>query len=180
MKNLTSGVPLKIILLFALPIIAGNLLQLSHNIIGAYIVGQVLGVTSLAAVGSTTPLFHMLLGFSTHVTNGFSIRTAQYFGSGDMESVRRSFATGIILSIIISLIIMIIFIPSMGLILRLMRTPQEIIAEARAYITVIIGGVLVTMLYNLFAGILRGVGDSKTRYLKPIQNYLKIRNPIQS
>jgi len=162
MKDLTGGSPIKLIIYFTLPIIAGHLLQLMYTVVNAYIVGQTLGVNSFAAVGSSITLFHLLFGFTNQVAIGSAIVTSQYFGAKDMEGVRKSFSTGITLVLLVSLIIMVLFIPTSGFILRIMRTPQEIIGEAREYITVLLYGITASMMFSLFAGVLRGVGDSKT------------------
>jgi len=175
MKDLTGGSPIKLIIYFTLPIIAGNLLQLLYTLVDTYIVGQTLGVSALAAIGSGVTLFHLLFGLSNNIAIGFALVTSQAYGAKDMESVKKSFATGIVLVLLISLVLMAIFIPTAGLILKAMRTPQEILSQARDYLTILLYGIAAFMMFNLFAGVLRGVGDSKTPvYFLALTNLLNI------
>ena len=88
MRDLTKGKPSILILTFALPIFLGNLLQLAYSLVDTRIVGSFLGEDALAAVGATTTLSNLIVGFLLGLCNGFAILTAQYFGAGDMERVQ--------------------------------------------------------------------------------------------
>ena len=104
MKELTRGTPFKIILAFALPIIAGNLFQQMYNMVDSIIVGRAIGVEAFASLGSTSYVSNLLIGFMSGLTNGFSIVTARHFGAGDHEKMRRSVAGTIILGLSVSAI----------------------------------------------------------------------------
>ena len=95
MKTLTKGNPIKLILLFAVPLLIGNLFQQLYSLSDTIIVGQTLGVDALAAVGSTGSIQFLIIGFAQGLTAGLSILTAQYFGAGDYQKVRQSFVTKI-------------------------------------------------------------------------------------
>lgn len=160
--NMTRGKPAGLILRFMLPLLIGNLFQQFYNMADSYIVGHTIGASALAAVGSTGSLDFFILGFAVGTASGFAVLTAQRFGSGDMEGVRRSFAAGIILSGIISFLIMVLSVAFCRPLLELLNTPADIIDDAHRYIQVIFAGSMVVMFYNLFASTLRAVGDSKS------------------
>lgn len=162
MKDLTRGNPTKIIIMFALPILAGNILQLLYNISDTYIVGRTLGVNALAAVGSTTVIIRLIFGFIGNIANGFGIHMAQNFGSKNMEKFKESFAGSIILTIIISLMLTLFFTITIAPILRLMKTPAEIFEDAHMYILIVIWSMIISMFERLFASTLRAMGNSKT------------------
>ena len=161
-KDLTVGNPFKVILLMSLPIMAGNFFQQFYSIVDMIIVGRLLGSNSLAAVGSSTSIYYLVMWFVCSSAGGFAIVLAQYFGAGDMENLRKGVCTALELSITITLGISVVCLIFLKGFLRIMNTPEEIFAEAYSYIFVIIAGMLCTMLYNIAAAILRAMGDSKT------------------
>ena len=161
-KDLTTGSPLKLILGFAVPMLLGYLFQQFYNMVDTIIVGQCLGVTALAAVGSTGSINFMINGFCMGVCSGFAIPVAQKFGAGDYKGMRKFVATSAWLAAVFSaLMTAVVGILCMD-ILRWMDTPSDIIDGAYQYIFVIFMGIPVTYLYNLLAGIIRSLGDSKT------------------
>lgn len=105
MKDLTKGKPSKLILAFAIPIFMANILQLTYSIVDTRIVGSYLGENSLAAVGATTTLSNLMIGFLMGLANGFAIITAQKFGARDYAGVKKSFALSIKMGCIIALTI---------------------------------------------------------------------------
>jgi len=155
MKDLTKGKPSVLILSFALPVFLANLLQLTYSIVDTRIVGTFLGENMLAAVGSTTTLSNLIIGFLLGLSNGFAIVTAQKFGAKDIKAVKKSFAAALILGVSIALII-----TAAGLIF--LNIPQDLSGEASAYISVIIAGLLATFLYDMCAAVLRAIGDTIT------------------
>ncbi len=161
-KDLTTGSPLKLILGFAVPMLLGYLFQQFYNMVDTIIVGQCLGVTALAAVGSTGSINFMINGFCMGVCSGFAIPVAQKFGAGDYKGMRKFVATSAWLAVVFSAVMT----AAVGIlcmdILRWMDTPSDIIDGAYQYIFVIFMGIPVTYLYNLLAGIIRSLGDSKT------------------
>ncbi len=161
-KTMTEGGPARLIFLFALPLLGGNLFQQFYNMMDALIVGNILGVNALAAVGCTGSIMFLILGFAQGVTSGLSIVTARHFGANDLEYVRRSFAANIVIGAAATVILTAISVPFARPILRLMQTPAAIIDDAYSYIVVIYGGVFAAMLFNVLSNVLRALGDSRT------------------
>ena len=126
------------------------------------IVGRYVGVQALAAVGVTGSLSFLILGFTFGLTGGFSVIIAQRFGANDEDGLRKSVATSTILSIISTIIITLASMLSAKPVLSLMNTPDDIINDATIYIIIIYAGTCATVFYNMIAGILRSLGDSKT------------------
>ncbi|MCM1334439.1 MAG: MATE family efflux transporter [Bacteroides sp.] len=160
MKDLTIGSPMKAIFGFALPLFIGHLFQLFYGLADTRIVGSCLGDASLAAVNATTTLDDLIIGFLVGLTNGFAVLTAKYFGAGEPERVRRSFAASLRLGLVVSLLLTVVSLLFLPQILVLLNTPPEHIAEGSAYIGVILGGMTFSMLYNAYAATLRAVGDT--------------------
>lgn len=161
-KSMTSGSPAKLILLFALPLFVGNLFQQLYNMADAFIVGRILGVDALAAVGCTGSLSFFIIGFAQGLSAGFSMLTAQRFGANDAEGVRRSYAASLVLGGIIGVILTVPSVLFARDLLELLQTPPQILDDATAYIVVVFGGILATMLFNIVSNVLRALGDSKT------------------
>ncbi len=161
-KNLTVGNPALLILGFTVPLLIGNLFQQFYNMADTLIVGQTIGIEALAAVGSTGSMSFLIIGFMFGFTQGLSITTSQRFGAGDMAGVARSFATSIILGVIMAVALVAISVPSAMPLLRLLNTPPEIIDSAYAYIVVIFWGIPAGLLFNLLSTMMRAVGDSVT------------------
>ena len=158
---MTVGSPMKIILSFTLPIFLGNVFQQFYNMADAVIVGKFVGSKALAAVGSTGTIMFLIYGFVVGMTAGFTVLTAQKFGAGDMEGMRKTVVGAGVLSFVIGTILTILFMVFMKPLLILMNTPSDIFADAYAYIMIVSGGILAQMLYNLLSSILRALGNSK-------------------
>lgn len=161
-KSMTSGNPAKLILCFALPLIAGNLFQQFYNMADTVIVGRTIGVNALAAVGCTGSLTFFILGFIMGFTNGLSIITSQKFGAGDLEAVKKSFAASLILAGIVTLIMTVLSLFLIRPALQLLQTPAEIIDDAELYLRIIFSGIFCNILFNLMSNMMRALGDSKT------------------
>ena len=162
MKNMTEGSPAKLILGFAVPMLLGMLFQQFYSMVDSVIVGKCLGVDALAAVGSTGAINFMINGFVIGLCSGFSIPVAQRFGAGDFKDMRRFVANAGWLSILFAAVMTTIISWFTWDILVWMRTPQNIIQGAYNYIFFIFLGIPATFLYNLLAGIIRSLGDSRT------------------
>ncbi len=162
MKNMTTGNPLKLILLFMIPILIGNIFHQFYILSDLYILGHYLGIRALAIAGAMTPIFIMAVMTSLGFTNGLSIITAQRFGANDIKNVRKSFAIGIVLSTAFAFFIFCFLILKMDLILKLMNVPQDIFVDAGRFMSILSYGVIAIVFYNFLAGILRSLGDSKT------------------
>lgn len=161
-RDLTEGNPLKLIVSFALPLFFGNLLQQLYNLVDTMLVGRFLGEDALAGVGATGCINFLIVGFCMGVCNGFVIPIAQKFGAKDYKGMRRFFANSIWLSIGFSAIITVIVCMRCGDILRLLRTPANVFDYSYEYIFIIFAGIPITFAYNILAGVIRSVGDSKT------------------
>ncbi len=162
MKDLTKGNTLKVIINFTIPIFVGSLFQLFYSLVDTRIVGSTLGEEALAAVGATATLNSLIVGFLIGLTNGFSVITAQYFGAGDKDKVRKSVAQSLQLGLILSVFLTIISVTGLKHILQWLNMPEEHFWQGYAYIVVILAGMTTAMLYNVCASVLRAVGDTVT------------------
>lgn len=161
-KDMTEGNPIKLILLFSIPVIIGNIFQQFYSMVDAMIVGKYVGSDALAAVGSTGALVFTTLGFSIGLTVGFSIIISQKFGAGDMQEVRKVIAMSMYLSMIFAIAMTIIGLIFSRPVLKMLDTPADILDHATAYLQYMFAGSIGLIFYNLFACVLRAVGDSKT------------------
>lgn len=162
MNDLTKGNVLKTLIQFSLPIIGGNLFQLLYSFTDALIVGNILGVGELAGIGATGSLSFLIIGFASGLCSGFSIVTSRLFGAKDDYQLRCAFATSLLLTLILGLLLSVSSVLLLPHLLHLMHTPQDIFHYSLKYMQVIFGGIVITMLYNLLAGYLRSIGDSRT------------------
>lgn len=160
-KSMTQGNPAKLIFLFAFPLIIGNIFQQLYSMADTLIVGRTLGVNALAAVGCTGSITFFFLGFVMGFTSGLSIITAQRFGANDMEGVKRSFATSLLLCLGLTLLLTIGSFFYTKPILRLLQTPETIIDDAYAYLIIIFGGVAASIFFNFLSNMMRALGDSR-------------------
>ena len=161
-KDMTQGSPMKLILGFCIPLIFGNLFQQFYNMVDTIIVGRFIGVNALAAVGSTGSINFLIIGFCSGVCSGLAIPIAQKFGAKDFSGLRRFVANSVWLAMVLAIVMTIGTVAACRWILEIMRTPADIIDGAYSYIVIIFLGIPVTYLYNLLAGIIRALGDSKT------------------
>ena len=161
-KKMTEGSPLKLILGFSIPMLAGLLFQQMYSLVDTIIVGQTLGDEALAAVGSTGSINFLINGFCMGVCSGFAIPVAQRFGAESYESMRKFVGNAIVLAAIFAAVITFVVTIQCRWILTVMDTPSNIIDMAYNYIFIIFCGIPVTFLYNMTAGMSRSLGDSKT------------------
>ena len=161
-KSMTSKKPWVLILGFALPLMLGNIFQQLYTFTDTMVVGKALGYKALAALGATEWLVFMVFGFIQGLTHGFSIVLSHRFGSKDYLGLRKAFINAVYIIIIFSAVLtisgQIIIFP----ILKLINAPGEIIELSRVYLQILFLGIPVVMSYNLFAAILRALGNSKT------------------
>ena len=157
MKDLTKGKISTLILGFAIPVFLGNLLQLTYSLADTRIVGSFLGERSLAAVGATTTISNLIVGFLLGLANGFAIITAQKFGAGDKKRVRRSFVIALVLGVIVSAILILIGTVFINPILGFLNVPGKLFIEAKQYILIIIIGLWVTMFYDILMAVMRAI-----------------------
>ena len=161
-KDLTKGAPLKLLLLFSIPLLIGNIFQQLYNLADIVIVGRTLGVDALAAVGAVSPVFFLIMFAIVGLNNGFAVITGQQFGAQNENGVRRSVVISLILSTVITIVFSIICGILMKPILFMMNVPQEIFSDAYWYIQICVIGLFTVNFYNLAASIVRALGDSKT------------------
>ena len=160
MIDLTNGNPAKKMLKFAVPVCLGNIFQLFYSLADTRIVGSILGEKSLAAVGSTTSISTLLIGFLLGLTNGFAIIIAQKFGEKNENEIKKAAAGTIFLGFLTAVSITTISLFFLDEILNLLNVSDILYPESKGYIKAILLGITATMFYNAFAGILRAVGDT--------------------
>ena len=152
----------KQMLLFFLPLLFGTFFQQLYNTVDAVIVGQFVGKEALAAVGgSSAAIINLLVGFFMGLSNGATVIIAQSYGAGDRQNVSRAVHTGIALSIAAGAAPTLLGVLFGGSALRMMGTPQDVYSGSRVYLTIYFCGMVPNLVYNIGAGILRAVGDSK-------------------
>lgn len=161
-KNMTSGKPSKLLLTFAFSLMAGNVFQQLYTVVDTMVVGKGLGVTALAALGASDWLNWLMLGVIQGLTQGFGIRMAQEFGAGREDKLRECVGSAAVLSMLFAVLLTAAGQLAAEPVLRLLQTPQEIIAYTILYLRIMFAGVPIVMLYNLLACILRSLGDSRT------------------
>lgn len=163
--SLTEGNPVKLILLFAVPIFFGNLFQIFYSLIDTKIVGMTLGENALAAVGSVSIIYNLLVGFFNGLTLGFSVITARHFGSQDQKALKRNVAGTILLGGMTAIFIVSFVMLFLQRILRFLNIQEAQLALSRSYISILIVGMFITLAYNTCANLLRAIGDSVTPLL---------------
>lgn len=159
--DMTKGVPLKLILQFAVPLFIGMLFQQAYNFADTMIVGQGLGDKAVAAVGVTASLYAVLLYFANGMNNGFGIMISRMFGSKDYAGLRKAAATMVVLDASVTIGLTVLVLPMLRLLLRWLDTPEDIFSQAYAYIFIILAGMAATIAYNMGAGFMRAVGNSR-------------------
>lgn len=160
-NNMTVGNPGRLIIRFTLPVFIGNVFQQFYNMVDAVIVGKFVGTKALAGVGATGTISFLIIGFLIGLTAGFTVLTAQKFGAGDMEAMRKTVASAAILSLVVSAVMTFVSVAFMRDLLKLLNTPGDIFDYAYEYIVIICAGIFAQVLYNLLSSILRALGNSK-------------------
>lgn len=164
-KNMTTGSPFKLIMSFALPLLLGNLLQQTYNLIDAAIVGRFLGSDALASVGASSSVQFLVLGFCMGTACGFGVPIARHFGAGDIKKLKQYFYNSIVITAVTAFVLTTVCAVLCSEILKLLSTPSNIFDDAYKYLLVIFLGIPFTLLYNLLSSVLRSVGDSKTPFV---------------
>lgn len=162
MQQLTSGPPTRRILLFALPLLLGNVFQQLYSFTDAAVVGRLVGVEGLAAVGASASVTFLIIGFSWGVTSGLSIPVSRAFGAQDLSAMRRSVAAGAMISACVTVVITVVGLTATRGLLTVLRTPPEIFDGAVTYLSIVFAGAAAVIVYNFLASMLRAIGDSRT------------------
>lgn len=161
-KDMTSGSPLKLIITFSLPLMAGNVFQQFYTVVDTMVVGKVLGVDALAALGATDWTYWMVLGMIQGITQGFGILMAREFGAKKLEELRHVVGGSAMLAGLAAIVFLVIGQFLARPVLTLLNTPSKIMDWSVLYLRIMLFGVPVVMAYNLLATILRSLGDGKT------------------
>ena len=159
--SITEGVIWKQLLLFFFPILLGSFFQQMYTTVDTIIVGRALGTQALAAVGSSTSLINLVVGFFIGLSSGATVVLSQHFGANDREAARKALHTGITLSLILGLLTTFIGIGLGPRVLEWIRTPENCLADAVVYVQVYFSGAVASLLYNMGTGLLRAMGDSR-------------------
>ena len=159
---MTKGNPYKLILQFALPLMLGNIFQQMYTLVDTMVVGKGVGVDALAAVGASDWLNWMSLGMLSGIAQGFSIPMAQEFGAGHKEKLRKTIGNAIVLSAVCAVVLVVVLQAAALPVLKLLKTPEEILPTALLYIRIFFAGIPVSMAYNVLAATLRAMGDGKS------------------
>ena len=164
-KDMTTGSPVKLILGFALPVLAGNLLQQLYSLVDSLIIGRLLGVTALAAVSASGWLDWAVLSMPMGLAQGFSIQAAQCYGGRQFATLKRAVAQSYLISIAATALLEIASQLLLSPVLRLMNSPGETVALTRSYLRIIYAGLPVVMALNAFSGFLHALGNSRVPLL---------------
>ena len=159
--DMTEGPIGRLLVMFAVPLLLGNLFQQLYNTVDSIILGNFVGKEALAAVGSTTSLCNTLLNFFNGVSIGTGVVISHYFGAKDVEGLHSAVETAILTSLIIGLAVSVAAVPFVPLMLDLVSTPADIIGSAGTYLRIYFMGVIFLFMYNMGGCILRAVGDTR-------------------
>ena len=159
--DLTEGNIVRLLIVFAIPIIIGQILQNLYNSFDAIIVGQNLGTEALAAVSSSSDISQLLVGFFTGLSTGSGVLFARYYGAKDYEKLHTSIHTALLLAVFIGVGMAAIGIILAPFLLRIVKCPDDVFGSALTYLRVYLVGILFTAIYNVGAGVLRAVGDTR-------------------
>lgn len=161
LQRITDGVIWKQLLGYFFPILLGTLFQQMYNMVDTIVVGRFVGTGALAAVGATSPLLSLITGFFVGMSTGATVLLSQFFGAGDHSGVRRTLHSGIALAIVMGLVITLVGIFGGKQLLLWMKTPESCMDDSLLYARIYFLGAVSSIVYNMGAGILRAMGDSR-------------------
>ncbi len=160
-SDMTTGNSLKKILKFAIPLFIGTVFQQVYNLVDTMIAGHNLGDSAVAAIGATAALYSVIIYFASGLNSGYGIIISRTYGEKNISKLRKAFASMIVLDVLITVALTAIVLPLLGNMLRLLDTPAEIFEQAHEYIFIIFAGMIATIIYNMCAGFLQAIGNSK-------------------
>jgi len=163
--DMTRGDPFRLVLQFSLPLFCSNLLQQVYNLTDTALAGHLLGSDALAEIGATAALYGLIMNFAFGMNNGLALTVSRCFGAGEREGIRRAVGWMVTLSAAVSIVLTTVSLLGRGALLQVLQVPAEVWDGAAAYLTVILLGIPLTMLYNMEAALLRAVGNSVTPLL---------------
>lgn len=161
LQKITDGVIWKQLLSYFFPILLGTFFQQMYNTVDTIVVGRFVGTQALAAVGATSPLISLITGFFVGLSTGATVLVSQYFGAGDNQKVRAAIHNGIALALCMGAAILLLGFSAGKEILRWIQTPESCLEDGTLYARIYFSGAISSMVYNMGAGILRAMGDSK-------------------
>ncbi len=161
-RDMTIGNPTKLILNFTLPMLIGNIFQQFYNMVDSIVVGKFVSKDALSAVGATGSITYLIFSLVFGMSAGISIVISQYYGAGDYEKVRKSFATATYVLFLVSLIMGTVGFFTSRPLLKLLGTHQDIIDQSHTYMKILYIGILGTACYNGISAVLRALGDAIT------------------
>jgi putative MATE family efflux protein len=160
-RDMTTGSVFRNIFAFAVPLFISNFFQQCYNVCDTMIASHNLGETALAAIGLTGSVISLCIGFANGMNGGFGILISRSFGARDEEQMKSVVAWTIVLNVVLSILFTIATVSLTGVILVLMKTPDELMQESSQYMRIVLGGIAATLFYNMFSGLLRAVGNSR-------------------
>ena len=163
--DMTRGDPFRLLLQFSLPLFCSNMLQQVYNLTDTALAGHLLGSAALAEIGATAALYGLIMNFAFGMNNGLALTVSRCFGAGEREGIRRAVGWMVTLSAAVSIVLTTVSLLGRGALLQVLQVPAEVWDGAAAYLTVILLGIPLTMLYNMEAALLRAVGNSVTPLL---------------
>lgn len=163
--DMTRGDPFRLVLQFSLPLFCSNMLQQVYNLTDTALAGHLLGSAALAEIGATAALYGLIMNFAFGMNNGLALTVSRCFGAGEREGIRRAVGWMVTLSAAVSIVLTTVSLLGRGALLQVLQVPAEVWDGAAAYLTVILLGIPLTMLYNMEAALLRAVGNSVTPLL---------------
>ena len=163
--DMTRGDPFRLLLQFSLPLFCSNLLQQVYNLTDTALAGHLLGSAALAEIGATAALYGLIMNCAFGMNNGLALTVSRCFGAGEREGIRRAVGWMVTLSAAVSIVLTTVSLLGRGALLQVLQVPAEVWDGAAAYLTVILLGIPLTMLYNMEAALLRAVGNSVTPLL---------------
>ena len=159
--DMTTGNVFLHLFYFSLPLLAGNIFQQLYNMVDTWVVGNYVSNEAFSAVGTVSPIINMLIGIFMGLASGSGVVISQYFGAKNYKKVHDAVHTSIVITLILTVVFTIIGIAITPPMLRLMNTPAEVFPDSSAYLTIYFAGMVGLLVYNMGAGILRAVGDSR-------------------
>ena len=159
--DMTQGSIFRLLLQFSLPLLAGNLFQQLYNMVDTWVVGNYVSNVAYSAVGTMGPILNMLIGFFSGFASGAGVVISQYYGAKLLHKVRETVHTAMVLTFVMGIALTAVGILMIPTALRLIKMPAEAVADAATYLRIIFSGIMGQMIYNMGAGILRAVGDSR-------------------
>ncbi len=159
--DMTDGNIWKHIIVFSLPLLLGSVFQQLYNTVDTWVLGRYVSDQAFSAVGTVGPIINMLIGFFTGLASGAGVVISQYYGAKRYDKVSEAVRTSALITLVCGVLLSVLGIVTVPYMLNMMNTPESVFFEAKSYLTIYFAGMIGLMVYNMGAGILRAIGDSK-------------------